>query len=306
MCCLFGIHDYGRSLTRKQKHKLLSSLAVASEVRGTDATGIAYNDADKLTIHKRPWPAHLVRFKVPDDASVVMGHTRMTTQGDEKHNYNNHPFAGRVNGEDFALAHNGVLYNDRSIRNELRLPPTPVETDSYVAVQLIEQSGELSFDSLKDMAETVEGQFTFTVLSERDEMYFVRGDNPMCIYHYPKRGLYVYASTEAILRDAIQRLPFYLGRYQKVDLGCGEILRIDAVGHLSRVDFHFRSSFYDPWIWRTPRPYSYTIEDADDEYLQELKVIAAFYGYSPEDVEMMLAEGFTTDEIEELIYCGEM
>jgi predicted glutamine amidotransferase len=25
---------------------------------------------------------------------AVMGHTRMTTQGDEKHNYNNHPFPG--------------------------------------------------------------------------------------------------------------------------------------------------------------------------------------------------------------------
>ena len=33
-----------------------------------------------------------MRFKLPDDVLCVMGHTRMTTQGDEKHNYNNHPF----------------------------------------------------------------------------------------------------------------------------------------------------------------------------------------------------------------------
>lgn len=92
MCCLFGIYDYGHSLTAAQKKRLVSSLATASEDRGTDATGIAYNHSGHLTVYKRPYPAHLMRFKLPDDAACIMGHTRMTTQGDEKHNYNNHPF----------------------------------------------------------------------------------------------------------------------------------------------------------------------------------------------------------------------
>ena len=39
MCCLFGIYDYGHSLTAAQKKRLVSALAVASEDRGTDATG---------------------------------------------------------------------------------------------------------------------------------------------------------------------------------------------------------------------------------------------------------------------------
>ena len=42
MCCLFGFYDYGRSLSAKQKSRLVSALSVAAEVRGTDATGIAY------------------------------------------------------------------------------------------------------------------------------------------------------------------------------------------------------------------------------------------------------------------------
>lgn len=94
MCCLFGIYDYVHSLTAAQKKRLVSALAVASEDRGTDAAGIAYNHSGHLTVYKRPYPAHLMRFKLPDDALCVMGHTRMTTQGDEKHNYNNHPFEG--------------------------------------------------------------------------------------------------------------------------------------------------------------------------------------------------------------------
>ena len=133
MCCLFGIYDYGHSLTAAQKKRLVSALAVASEDRGTDATGIAYNHSGHLTVYKRPYPAHLMRFRLPDDAVCIMGHTRMTTQGDEKQNCNNHPFVG-TSGIPFALAHNGIIYNDKELRQERKLPDTNIETDSYVAV----------------------------------------------------------------------------------------------------------------------------------------------------------------------------
>lgn len=77
--------------------------------------------------------------------NYVMGHTRMTTQGNEKFNYNNHPFPGTVDNADFALAHNGVLYNDTSLRISENLPITNIETDSYRAVQLIEKKKTLDF-----------------------------------------------------------------------------------------------------------------------------------------------------------------
>ncbi|UQT46789.1 hypothetical protein M5E87_16235 [Flavonifractor plautii] len=37
------------------------------------------------------------------------------------------------------MAHNGVLHNDGYLRRSLSLPKTKIETDSYIAVQLIEQ-----------------------------------------------------------------------------------------------------------------------------------------------------------------------
>lgn len=95
MCCLFGLIDYRHSLTTKQKNRLAFALAVSAEARGTDATGIAYNANGKLRIYKRPWPAHYMRFSIPEDAAVIMGHTRMTTQGSERKNRNNHPCSTR-------------------------------------------------------------------------------------------------------------------------------------------------------------------------------------------------------------------
>ena len=197
MCCLFGIIDYGRSFSGKQKAKMLSVLAKECEVRGTDATGIAYLYNNGIQVYKRPWPARRMRFRIPNEVSVVMGHTRMTTQGSAKKNQNNHPWLGHVPGGEFALAHNGVLYNDTILRRTCQLPKTNVETDSYVAVQLIEKKKALDFSSLRYMAETVEGSFCFTVLDEKNQLWLVKGDNPLCLYHYPKLGLYLYASTEA-------------------------------------------------------------------------------------------------------------
>ena len=211
MCCLFGILDYGGKLSRKEKTKILSVLSVACEERGTDATGIAYNSGDSLRIYKRPLPAHLLWFKIYEDTRAVMGHTRMTTQGSEKYLPNNHPFPGKAGDVNFALAHNGVLSNDKRLRRQYDLPATKIETDSYIAVQLLEAAEEISFQSLADMAEKLEGSFTMTVLTDDDTLYVVRGDNPFTLFHFEKLGFYIYASTEPNLKSALKQLNMKLG-----------------------------------------------------------------------------------------------
>ena len=138
MCALFGWLDYKGIVSDRLLKKLTQALANAAEERGTDASGIAYVKGSKVTIFKRPKPAHKIHFNAPNGTRVVMGHTRMTTQGDEKQNCNNHPFIGTA-GIPFALAHNGIIYNDKELRQERNLPDTNIETDSYIAVQLLEQ-----------------------------------------------------------------------------------------------------------------------------------------------------------------------
>jgi len=305
MCCLFGLLDYKHSLTQKQQRRIVSMLAVAAEDRGTDATGIAYNSHDRLHIYKRPLPAHGMKLSLPHGIITVMGRTRMTTQGDEKRNYNNHPFPGL--DSTFALAHNGVLYNDERLRKSEKLPDTRIETDSYIAVQLIEQSGLLSFDSLRPMAEKLEGSFTMTVLDKNDNLYFIRGDNPMCIYHYPDAGVYVYASTEPILLEAISKFSFRLGKKEKVDLKCGDILMIDKHGRQTRTEFDtinlmlcsYRYSF---WHSVPPTPKV----SLDREYIDDLKAVAGGLGYSPNYIDYLISGGYTGEEIEELMYYGGM
>ena len=140
MCAVFGFLDYKGKISNAVLKKLIHYLSVAAEVRGTDATGIAYVRDGSMVTYKKPKPAHKVKLFFSKDTRAVIGHTRFTTQGSEKRNCNNHPFEGHCGTESFALAHNGVLYNDRELRREQHLPPTSIETDTYVAVQLLEQS----------------------------------------------------------------------------------------------------------------------------------------------------------------------
>ena len=306
MCCLFGFVDYGHKLTRKQRLRLLSTLSTACEVRGTDATGIAYNLDRKQVIYKRPLPAHLMWYRVPRSPSIVMGHTRMATQGSELVNINNHPFPGVAGQTHFSLAHNGVLTNDKTLLKKYKLPATKVETDSYVAVQLLEQYGQINFDPLRNMAEELEGAFTITVLTDLDELYFVKGNNPLTIYHFPQCGLYAYASTEDILRKGLKNSRLNLGKAEPVRGYSGDIRRSDGQGKISRSEFNNEKLYvsrYPRWFdwqqYQEPRLRYHCEDDFEDSYISDLKAVAACCGVYPEDIDALLAEGVSLEEIEE-------
>ena len=63
------------------------------------------------------------------------------------------------------------------------------------------------------MSEAVEGSFVFTILSDKNKLFIAKGDNPLCLIHYKQLGLYVYTSTEDIMKNVLkgsflEKLPF--------------------------------------------------------------------------------------------------
>lgn len=296
MCCLFGLYDYHGVLAPRQRRKILSVLSRECEARGTDATGISYIVHGRLCTFKRPMAAHKLRFRVPKESNVIMGHTRLTTQGSEKHNYNNHPFTGSVKSTMFALAHNGVLHNDVRLRESEQLPSTQIQTDSYIIVQLIERYETLNSDSLKQAAEAIEGSFTFTVLDQQKNLYFVKGDNPICLYHF--NGFYLYASTELILCRALRKLRLHQHDHENVSLSCGEILKMDGKGQLQRTYFHNKQfDAYASIDWT----HAYGDYGRDTDYETELIRQAEQNGLEGQEIRRMLALGLDEEIIEEYI-----
>lgn len=301
MCSLFGLIDYSNALPAAARKAIVRELSKECEVRGTDATGISYNSFGNLKIYKRPVRASKLLFRLPFDSKVVMGHTRMTTKGNQNNNINNHPFPGHVEGVNFSLAHNGVLHNDELLRKSKKLPDTNIETDSYIAVQLIENSGKLDFDSIKAMAEAVQGTFCFTILNDRNELYLVKGNNPLEMYDCG--GYYLYASTDSILKQVLKR--FRIKRASKIELEAGTIAKIYPDGRLETAKFNIYdeydlSSYYGCFSkWDL---FGDESESPDEECISYLVEYASYFGIDEDDIRMLLDMGYDEFEIEELLY----
>lgn len=299
MCGLFGFSNYSGEKI-KDLCELTNSLAQQSAVRGTDATGVAYCNFKGISILKESKAAYMLDFVHDDNIIALTGHTRHSTQGSKNKNYNNHPFAGKCKNTRFALSHNGVLINDAELRKMYRLPKTKIETDSYIAVQLIESQKQLDFDSIRYMAEKTEGSFSYSIIDGKNNIYLVKGESPISILHFPNQKLYVYASTEKILYKALVDFPplfkeLKSGEHEDISIKDGEILKITSNGTTERSAFS-----YTDYCGRNWWDYGFYGED----YITELKSVSSYYGYSPDDIDELAECGFMPEEIEEYLYCG--
>ena len=153
------------------------------------------------------------------------------------------------------------------------------------------------------MAEQVEGSFSFSVLSEQDDLWLVKGDNPLTIIHFPAVGVYVYASTTEILNKALARCGNWLGRGEKVDIAMGDIVRIDGNGRITRGTFDASKFYLSSWgYWDTPLYPK--LPHSEEEHLSLLKSVAKSFGFTGEMVDRLLDQGFTIDDVEDLLYEG--
>lgn len=257
MCGLFGVVNYGGHGGDDVKG-LIEALGKSSEYRGTDAGGISYYDVNKkkLVITKASGAFSKIKTKKYDfgKSPIVMGHTRMTTQGSESKNENNHPFPSSVGK--FAMAHNGVLSNDDLLIEEYNLNYN-VDTDSYVVVALLDKlhNGVVTFDTLKSVVEKIGGTFNFTFMDSKLNLWIVRHNNPLYVLDVKDLGIITYASTKEIMFDAFDNyyddfIDYLMTRSSDVPFAeeiptkSGEIICITSRGEITRSEFKPKAFTY--------------------------------------------------------------
>lgn len=306
MCGLFGFLNLGKE---KDYSKLINTLATNASIRGTHATGISYNLKNELIIYKKPLPAHKMNFKHFSGVKCITGHTRHATQGDYKTNRNNHPFKGKTEQERFALAHNGIIYNDKALQKSESLPKSSIITDSYVMVQLLEKEKALTFDNIARVTEKLEGYYTFTILDNKNNLYIVKGDSPISIIRLTKSNLIVYASTDEILYKALLEAGMFdeiiNKQFEIIDADEGDILKISSSGEITKGYFKPFEYTYNFKNWYEYGILSDISPDSESDYYDNIVSIAKSFGYCQEDIDELLLDGYTLEEIEEYIYTGE-
>lgn len=307
MCGLYGFINRGNN---KINHtNLVRGMAISAMSRGKHATGVSYNAGGTLCTIKAATPADKFVFNIPKPVSAVIGHTRHTTQGSELKNYNNHPFQGVGGRTMFALAHNGVLDNDYELQYTEDLPKTNIETDSYVAVQLLEKysfdDSMLTLDSIRKMSEIVSGMFAFSILDSKNQFWLVRNDSPIHMVYFKKLNLYVYASTEAIVKEGLKKAGLNQ-KYQVIDVPMESIVHIDLNGELSMFTFKAveRLSWYNPKYAVANGGY-YSSPSYQDYYHKEddVRLELYDYGYSDDEFELLVSD-YGLNEVIEAIDSG--
>lgn len=150
MCGIFGF--IGNSKHPKATYKLMTLLAVATEIRGKYATGfwgVAHHANDRIIYHKEPIPSstfvkgEMWKSVFDFNPNILIGHCRQPSPeakgvdaASPKHNRNNHPHVS----DDFNLAivHNGRVENYDRLAAGKYSGKTVSKCDSELILQMFQ------------------------------------------------------------------------------------------------------------------------------------------------------------------------
>jgi glucosamine--fructose-6-phosphate aminotransferase (isomerizing) len=171
-------------------HRETSSLLIEGlkrlEYRGYDSAGVAILCNNEIKIVKQK--GYIRELEKHLDSQVLkgslgIGHTRWATHGVPS-KQNAHPHLDCQS--EIALAHNGIIENFLSLREELEKKGHRFvsETDTEVIVHLIEENyeGDL-FEAVKKSLPQLKGSFAFVAISrlQPDEFVAARQDSPLVL-----------------------------------------------------------------------------------------------------------------------------
>ena len=131
----------------------------------------------------------------------------------------------------------------------------------------------------------VGGNYVFTMLNEDNTLYIAKGDNPLCLVHFRKLGVYVYTSTTAIMQKVVEGSFLQKYKFDMIEVSEGEIARIDKNGVLTKDTFEFMDEYERfPYFGRYR-----TAFNEDDGYLYD---ICNIFGIAPDDLDLLYEMGY--------------
>ncbi len=216
MCGLAGV-IFGKKRRRAEEREylawLFTRLLVMSECRGPHATGVAWlNREGEHRLFKRPARAgqfvtdkayQEVLSGIDNRTTILLGHTRWRTRGDERVNRNNQPIrAGIILG-----THNGTIYNADYLFRRLGLPRF-AEVDSELIFRLADRfapEGSIETKDLKRALALCRGQMSAVLVSRLDPgtITVLKGNKPLFFWNHKQYRVVIYASDPKFISRAL-------------------------------------------------------------------------------------------------------
>ena len=248
MCGIYGMAKQPNQQSKKQLKKaqrVLKEIAIKSEQRGQDSSGLAVVGEVESQIHKsllksskfvnsKEWTNSM---KSLPSRHIYLGHTRFATSG-EISIENAHPFkVGRTIG-----AHNGCLSNMYSLKTKL---DKVCEVDSQLIFKAID-----STENIQTAVDYLRGDFALSFVKDTyNILYLCRELNrPLSVAYWKEARILFYASKEEFIEKAL--LKAGLSSVDVIDLEKNrlyafDILKFDSKQtNVDKSDFEFESQRY--------------------------------------------------------------
>ena len=145
---------------------------------------------------------HEVLGGVDNRTTLLLGHTRWRTRGDEQVNENNHP----IRAGDILGTHNGTTYNANTLFRRFKLRRF-AEVDSELLFRLAARAGRngrIDIDRFKDRLRLCRGQMAAVLASllDPETVLVLKGNKPLELRFHKRHRAVIYASDPAYL-DAV-------------------------------------------------------------------------------------------------------
>jgi glucosamine 6-phosphate synthetase-like amidotransferase/phosphosugar isomerase protein len=187
---------------------------LANEQRGRDATGVALIKSDgDFWIHKAAVSAsvfvtsaeyHRLLSAVDERTLLLLGHTRLPTQGSPNDNLNNHPVVtGRIVG-----AHNGHITNDDALFAQHDISRAG-EVDSEVIFRLLDElppprSSEAYLDDIAGVVRQMRGRLAVIAMDWQHpgHLIVIKNHAKLSMHYDPDLDTLCLSSRYLFLRKA--------------------------------------------------------------------------------------------------------
>ena len=235
MCGVFGlVVGRGSGLDPAAIGPLVRELYRVSESRGKEASGLALHVEGRsgIEVRKAAVPGRRLIASaaarellaaasdgVASDARVViLGHTRMVTNGDPSDNANNQP----VVGQRVVVLHNGIITNEDALWRANPDVTRSFEVDTELVVRLAERAlaqgpaQDLALGTVFDgVARMISGANTLALLDgQQGDLALGTANGSLYLTMDTTTRVVVFASEEPILRRAIEGRPLRRHRHR--------------------------------------------------------------------------------------------
>ena len=222
MCGVFGlVVSESCKVSRKEVHSILNAIALLSESRGRDSSGLAVRDGDTQRIEvlkgdiaiselmSTPEAVELLERSLQRYESgkglACIGHARLVTNGSQLRAENNQPVIKRG----IALIHNGIVVNADDIWASRRDLQREFSIDTEILNDLIRSELDTEQDVVKGLRRALripEGAFSIAAMID-DVSKLVLATNNGSLYYTGTEGeFFVFGSEYRYVRTLIDRI----------------------------------------------------------------------------------------------------